>query len=508
MVEPEQYCSIGKHNETDKLATRRERLRGARMTTPIAQSMALSATDPIGSKGSLQEVKKSAPKMQRQSKEGVRLALYCALLALDMMSISVGIMIGNVTRFSNPIAGAGIDLTSLLLPLYAIIAFSTRSYAIDVLQDVQVSVFRGLRAFLLTVSALLIILFTAKVSAELSRTVFLVGIPASALILGLVRHSFGGLVGRYHDWTFVREVLIVDGVTVRPRRGQIVVFSTLSGLSPSANDPDNYSRIGVLLENCDHVLIACRAESRVAWAQALKGSGVPVEVLTPELDHMGAFGIRRVGGRSAVLVAPGSLGFRDRSLKRALDLSVAVPALILFLPVLLSLAVAIKLTSPGPVIFRQPRLGQGNKIFRVLKFRTMRVEATDTKGALSTRQSDDRVTRVGQFLRRSSLDELPQLLNVIKGEMSIVGPRPHALGSTAGEYLFWHIDQRYWQRAAVRPGITGLAQVRGFRGATQCEEDLRGRLQADLEYLSDWSMWKDLVIILKTSKVLVHSKAY
>lgn len=490
------------------LAAQGECAPGAQMTPSIEPSLAVSAIDPARPNDPAGKVRPSSPRVHRQSKEGVRLALYSALLVLDMIAISMGVMVGNVVRFSNPVAGPGLEFISLLLPLYAIIAFSTRSYAIDVLQDVQLSVFRGLRAFLLTVSALVIILFSAKVSADLSRAVFIVGIPAAAIILGLLRHTFGRLVGRYHDWTFVREVLIVDGVTVRPRRGQIVVFSSLSGLSPLANDPANFSRIGLLLENCDQVLIACRAESRVAWAQALKGSGVPVEVITPELDHMGAFGFRRIEGRSAVLVAPGSLGFRDRTLKRALDLGVAIPALVLCAPLLLVVAAAIKLSSPGPIIFRQPRLGQGNKIFQVLKFRTMRVEKTDTHGRLSASHTDARVTRVGRLLRRSSLDELPQLLNVIKGEMSIVGPRPHALGSTAGEYLFWHIDQRYWQRAAVRPGITGLAQVRGFRGATQCEEDLRGRLQADLEYLSHWSIWKDLVILFKTSRVLVHPNAY
>lgn len=478
------------------------------MTASASHASEISEINPSFPLDTLKHDTRVRPRVHRKSKERLRLGLYLCLLFADVVAIVGGVSLGNLVRFSEPAAQAGLALIAVLLPLYIIIAFSTRSYAIDVLQDVQLSVVRGLRAFLLAIAALLIILFTAKISAELSRAVFIVGLPAAGILLGLTRHTFGRLVGHYHNWTFVREVLIVDGVTVCPRRGQIVVFSTLSGLSPEANDPDNYSRIGLLLENCEQVLIACRADARVAWAQALKGSGVPVEVLTPELDHMGALGLRRIGGRSAVLIAPGSLGFRDRSLKRALDLSVAIPALIISLPFLLVVATAIKLTSPGPVIFRQPRLGQGNKIFQVLKFRTMRVEASDTEGRVSTRQSDERVTQIGRFLRRSSLDELPQLLNVIKGEMSIVGPRPHALGSTAGEYLFWHIDQRYWQRAAVRPGITGLAQVRGFRGATQCEEDLRSRLQADLEYLSNWSIWKDLAIIFKTSKVLIHSNAY
>ena len=129
-------------------------------------------------------------------------------------------------------------------------------------------------------------------------------------------------------------------------------------------------------------------------------------------------------------------------------------------------------------------------------------------GARSTGRHDDRVTRVGRFIRAHSLDELPQLFNVLRGEMSIVGPRPHALGSRAEDKLFWDIDTSYWHRHAVKPGLTGLAQVRGYRGATETVSDLSNRLQADLEYLSGWSLWRDIAIIFATFRVLIHRNAY
>jgi lipopolysaccharide/colanic/teichoic acid biosynthesis glycosyltransferase len=195
-------------------------------------------------------------------------------------------------------------------------------------------------------------------------------------------------------------------------------------------------------------------------------------------------------------------------LKRGLDLLIAIPGVVMAAPLMLVIALAVKLTSEGPVFFHQPRVGQANRIFDVIKFRTMRVGGTDHAGARSASRTDDRITRVGGFLRKTSLDELPQLLNVIFGTMSIVGPRPHALGSTAGARLFWDADARYWQRGVVRPGITGLAQVRGFRGATHLEEDLVNRVQADLDYLLGWSIWRDLRIIFQTAKVLVHPNAY
>ena len=138
----------------------------------------------------------------------------------------------------------------------------------------------------------------------------------------------------------------------------------------------------------------------------------------------------------------------------------------------------------------------------------MTLEGADSHGNRSASRNDDRITRVGKFIRRTSIDELPQLLNVLSGTMSIVGPRPHALGSRAADKLFWEVDPRYWHRHAAKPGLTGLAQVRGYRGATIIEDDLRNRLQADLEYLDTWSIWRDVKIIVMTFQVMVHKNAF
>ncbi|NCU10859.1 MAG: sugar transferase, partial [Sphingomonadaceae bacterium] len=129
-------------------------------------------------------------------------------------------------------------------------------------------------------------------------------------------------------------------------------------------------------------------------------------------------------------------------------------------------------------------------------------------GKVSASREDNRITRIGRLIRRTSIDELPQIFNVLKGDMSIVGPRPHALGSQAGQKLFWEVDDRYWTRHALKPGLTGLAQVRGFRGATDREADLANRLDSDLEYLGSWSLWHDMRIVLETLRVLVHARAF
>jgi len=132
----------------------------------------------------------------------------------------------------------------------------------------------------------------------------------------------------------------------------------------------------------------------------------------------------------------------------------------------------------------------------------------DADGNRSASKDDDRITPIGRLIRRTSIDELPQLINVLKGDMSLVGPRPHALGSKAGDKLFWQVDRKYWQRHGLRPGITGLAQVRGYRGATDREADLTNRLKSDLEYIKDWSLWRDIKILFATLKVLVHDRAF
>ena len=184
--------------------------------------------------------------------------------------------------------------------------------------------------------------------------------------------------------------------------------------------------------------------------------------------------------------------------KRLIDIVIALAGLALFaLPMLLA-ALLIKLESPGPVLFRQRRIGLGNQGFEVLKFRTMYHVETRQAQLRQTARHDPRVTRIGALLRRTSGDELPQLFNVLRGEMSIVGPRPHAPGTCAGNTPFELVTPFYHARHSVRPGLTGLAQVRGWRGETDTEEKLLHRLEADLEYIEHWSLWRDLTIVART----------
>jgi putative colanic acid biosynthesis UDP-glucose lipid carrier transferase len=193
-----------------------------------------------------------------------------------------------------------------------------------------------------------------------------------------------------------------------------------------------------------------------------------------------------------------------RLLKLLEDICLSVVLLVLLAPVMLAIAVAVKLDSPGPVFFRQARLGWGGKKFHIWKFRSMQVHE---EGGTVTQacRNDPRVTRVGAFLRRTSLDELPQILNVIHGEMSLVGPRPHAVQHDL-EYAR-HIAH-YFARHNIKPGITGLAQVRGFRGETRQIEKMMLRVESDIEYINNWSVWLDLSILVRTTRVLAGKNAY
>jgi lipopolysaccharide/colanic/teichoic acid biosynthesis glycosyltransferase len=183
--------------------------------------------------------------------------------------------------------------------------------------------------------------------------------------------------------------------------------------------------------------------------------------------------------------------------KRAEDVCVALLLLaLLWLPMLL-VGVLIRLTSPGPALFAQERIGLRGQRFRMLKFRTMRHTANPQPCRQATRD-DPRVTWIGRLLRRTSFDETPQLLNVLAGAMSVVGPRPHAPGTCAAGRPFESVTHRYAARHTVRPGMTGLAQVRGWRGETDTEEKLLRRVDSDLEYIATWSVAGDLVIICRT----------
>ena len=196
----------------------------------------------------------------------------------------------------------------------------------------------------------------------------------------------------------------------------------------------------------------------------------------------------------------------NRLFKWLFDKLVAVTALIVLSPIMIGTAIAIKLESRGPVFFRQKRHGFNNQIINVWKFRSMRTDMLDANASKLVTRDDPRVTKVGRFIRKTSIDELPQLFNVLTGELSIVGPRPHALAAKADNQLYHDAVDGYFARHRVKPGMTGWAQINGWRGETDTVDKIMQRVDHDLYYIENWSLWLDLKIVLLTPVSLVTGR--
>jgi lipopolysaccharide/colanic/teichoic acid biosynthesis glycosyltransferase len=438
----------------------------------------------------------------------LRVRLYALLFAADAILMAASFLLANQLRFGQLTGTYGLNTFSLLFPLYAVLAFHRGAWSIDALASPRQSAALAVKSLLFAIGLAAILLFSLKIGEDFSRLVFGIGAALSVIAIALGRLFLGRSVGARCGWQFRKEVLLLDGAEAVPAGNQLVVDARHLAIEPTIDDPLMLDRLARVLDACERVVVACPPELRAAWARMLAGANVDVEMLVPELDAVGALGLRRNGAHSTLLVGCGPLRLRDRVTKRLFDILFSAGLLVALSPLLAAIALAVRIESPGPVLFRQQRLGRGNRLFSILKFRSMKVELADQAGSRSASRDDDRVTRVGRLLRRTSLDELPQLLNVLSGEMSIVGPRPHPLGCRADDALFWDIDERYFDRHSIKPGITGLAQVRGFRGATEKKTDLTDRLRADLEYLDGWHIGRDVAIAARTLGVLIHPRAF
>jgi Undecaprenyl-phosphate glucose phosphotransferase len=252
----------------------------------------------------------------------------------------------------------------------------------------------------------------------------------------------------------------------------------------------------------DSIIVALPSTSDHLLVETLnKLSLVPVDVkLCPGefAVRLGTLQASHIGGHTFLNVIDRPLRDWRWIAKSVEDRLLGALILMLIAPIMLAIALLIKLDSPGPVLFRQKRYGFNNRLIEVLKFRTMYQEMSDNNAERLTQRNDPRITRVGAFLRRTSLDELPQFLNVLRGDMSIVGPRPHALSAKAGALLYQEAVKYYDARHRMKPGITGWAQVNGWRGETDTLEQIRKRVEHDLFYIEHWSVTLDLQIIART----------
>ncbi|MFT3965599.1 MAG: exopolysaccharide biosynthesis polyprenyl glycosylphosphotransferase [Sphingobium sp.] len=442
------------------------------------------------------------------SKQTVRLFLYTELLLLDLVALLLGcVLAGKLLDFpvTSPL---GLHLGYVLPPLYVLLALNNGAYSIHVLKDDTESLRRALAALIVSMLIALLLFFFGKIDITMTRLPFFVSVIAGGGFLAVGRFAFRYHARTQHQGALVDELLIIDHDDYDGPLPRYTINARAEQLTPDLRSPDMIGRVAHYMNGFDRVIVYSPVDRQHAWSLILKGANVQGEVVLERPFSLDPIGLNRFNGHDTLIVSRGPLNLQNRAKKRILDLVCTIPVIILLLPLLMLVAVLIKLESKGPVIFRQQRVGRGNRMFAIMKFRSMRVEMTDADGNRSASRDDDRITKVGRFIRATSIDELPQLFNVLIGDMSLVGPRPHALGSLAGDHSFWDVDEQYWVRHALKPGITGLAQIRGFRGATHHREDLENRLRADLEYLDGWRLWRDISILMATVKVVVHKNAY
>jgi exopolysaccharide biosynthesis polyprenyl glycosylphosphotransferase len=437
-----------------------------------------------------------------------RARLMMQFLTLDAIGIVVAFFAVGLSAPRGFDLDQTVSLSIVALASYIFAAVNTNAFAAELALDLVESLKRVLLTLLLSAIAILTFMFFLRVGSQFSRLLVFSGLVASAFFLVMGRYLHARLFAGRRASDLTGELWITDGSKANPPNARYAIEASELGLVPDLASPGAVARLGQVTDGFDRVVVLCSPEVRNKWVSFLRSQDIPCEIVAPELDEFKPLALGQRHGRTTLLVSSGHLSFSSRVQKRIFDLILSGSIILLLSPLLLLIAIAIKLESRGPALFFQERVGTGNRRFRIWKFRSMYHEMRDERGDQSTARVDPRVTRVGNILRRTSLDELPQLFNVLTGDMSLVGPRPHALGSRASDRLFWDIDSRYWYRHAVKPGITGLAQVRGFRGATETQDDILNRLESDLEYIYRWSLGLDVVILIRTGLVLLHKNSF
>jgi Undecaprenyl-phosphate glucose phosphotransferase len=376
-----------------------------------------------------------------------------------------------------------------------------------------------------TVSFLLLVAFAGKISESYSRGWALASIIAAACLLSTGRSILCLALARWvRDGFLARKIAIVGA----GNEGQSLIARLQQSQDPSfvvcgifddrkSRLPSSINGLNILGTTDDLIRFARRnwvdevivalpleAEERLKTLfDKLKGVAFDLRLsIEPVAQRFQVRGVSYLCDVPLLEIADRPLKHWHSVVKWVEDKMLAGICLVCLAPIFAVTALAIKLDSRGPVLFVQKRFGFNNNVIQVLKFRTMHVDRGDQSGALRTVRNDPRVTPVGRIIRWLSLDELPQLVNVLRGDMSLVGPRPHAIAMKTGDRLYCDAVEQYLHRHRVKPGITGWAQVNGLRGEVDTLEKARARVAHDLYYIEHWSPWFDLKILLKTVGIL------
>jgi Undecaprenyl-phosphate glucose phosphotransferase len=492
--------------------------------------MSVQITDRSSGQGvAIHGVANSTDALRSKSTRPTRLSvIFGYMLAIEFLIVAISTYLGSVLYHyislgTLPGLRHYVDAALFIATAFTIISLGFRHFAVAKRQQLQVLLWIGVGAVTLSFIIFLAAIFLLKISSEYSRGAFIFEVISVGAAVSIFRTAFlfwfrtaiaSGAIES------CRSILIGDAkdhclVEDLKARGIRVVASIPLPRETNAAPSDDClpvldSNIRNMIDLCrtmlpdDILILATQKDLSLASDLAHALSELPCNIhIAPvdEIKFLGKSHFADLGSVMTLQVSRPPLSLTELAIKRAFDIIVATMALIALSPLLLCVAAAIKIDSPGKALYRQRRQGYNNQVIRVFKFRSMTTEDDDSTFVPATR-NDGRITTTGRFLRRTNIDELPQLINVLLGEMSIVGPRPHA---TVHNKMFENRILPFARRHNVKPGITGWAQVNGYRGAADTIDKMRRRVEYDLYYIDNWSFLLDLKIVMMT---LFSRRAY
>jgi putative colanic acid biosynthesis UDP-glucose lipid carrier transferase len=439
----------------------------------------------------------------------------------DCFAVLLGSALAYVCRFGmTPVADRFMLATAVMTLCVILVNFSTESYSQWRNTTVWRLLLNLLRNWALVSLIVATLIFFADASQKYSRLWLALSLLFSFLLAAVARVSASALLARIRSSGRNRRQIYLLGspatllkVARKMRKNRAEGFS-IGGVTrmDEALDAAGLDEVvnKIRQSGCNEVWICMPLEMGAmvkALMYHLRNETLEIRYL-PELSDIPLLNHRvsSVAGLYSIDLSVTPMNGPARMLKRLEDLVIGGLIMLLISPVCLAIAIAIKLTSPGPVLFKQYRTGINGREFKVYKFRSMKVHQEQEGHVTQATKGDSRITPIGAFLRRTSLDELPQFFNVLQGRMSIVGPRPHALAHN--EY-YKDLVESYMRRHKVKPGITGWAQVNGYRGETDTLDKMQKRVEYDLWYIDNWSLWLDLkIIFLTVFKGFINKNAY
>src|ERR1700722_1755211 len=447
------------------------------------------------------------------------LAAATEFLVVAVAAYIAAVLYHRLVLLHSPDPAKYVPESLLIATLELRVSIGLRQYSRIQTQPRQVFLWNGVSGVFLVFSFFLSTIFLLKISEDYSRVTVLVqagrvvlavictrtilfSLPQPAIASGLIDARRVILIGdQDHCLQFSTRAMATGIRTIRSFDFPTVRSHPSAPARPGTVEVQPHGR--QLVADCrplraDDIIILISQQdvpSVLALASAL--SDLPVDVHVVPVGSMDLMAVSRTtqfGNMVTMRIFQSPLTSFNRAIKRAVDIAAAIGGLIFFSPLFVLVALAIKLDSRGPVLFRQTRHGYNNEPIRVLKFRSMTV-MEDGDNFRPAIRHDPRGTRLGRFLRSTNIDELPQLFNVLAGDMSVVGPRPHA---TAQNEVFGELISSFFRRHNVKPGITGWAQVNGYRGNTDTLEKMQRRVEHDLYYIDNWSLLLDLKIMIMT----------